>query len=529
MIVIHAIISFSTNQTWRQGLEKEEVIFNINHELVHNMAAEFLKTGNVTVGEELLKLIKGYVAHELLLFYFTQNLVSNIPIVEEKNMLNYFQNQITEMEKYLIELRNVLYICDAANGLYENVTNLDCNITETGNSSSLQAALEVSKQLEYFQNIMIQLENKWKSCNMTSKFAFPWIGVFGIIADKMDYIEEVNSTIYHKECETLERLQLTDIFKHYIYPVIYGIILIIGTIGNGTLFLIFIRHKEIRTSPNMMVLNLAISDVLNLFVNAPVYYMVKYHNDVMYSGCKAFAVFRFLTHALIEISVVAISGQRYFATVSAMNIGRKKCTLSTRARTAVHIIIVWVLSLIMALFPVLFVFDFPDGVCYPKMRYEEFAEVFYISTFLFDCVILPVSLLSFSLLTARLLKKSAREIPSELRNCEQELARYKSARIVTALAIAYIVCFTPRCVLSFIVSSQHLETNSKLMIFLDEITNYLIFSNSCLNPIALYMASRIFRNLYNSYLFPCYIVKKNANGSHCNPESRNTSEIVISG
>ncbi|KAJ9592518.1 hypothetical protein L9F63_015835 [Diploptera punctata] len=276
-----------------------------------------------------------------------------------------------------------------------------------------------------------------------------------------------------------------------------------------------------------MVLNLAVADILNLFVNAPMYYLIKYHNDEMFSVCKAFAVFRFLIHALIELSVVAISGQRYFATISAFK--ENSCYFKPRTKVITVITVVWMLSLMLALIPALIVFEFPNGVCYPVMKYENWAETFYILSFTFDGVALPILLFAFSILTARILKKSAREIPSELANSEQELARYRSAKVVTAIAIAYIICFIPRCFLSFIISSQHLDNSTIFMMYLDEITNYLIFSNSCLNPIALYLASRVFRRHFNRYLFPCYRISQNINKRKQSPVSRTTSEFRISG
>jgi hypothetical protein len=107
----------------------------------------------------------------------------------------------------------------------------------------------------------------------------------------------------------------------------------------------------------------------------------------------------------------------------------------------------------------------------------------------------------FSVLTARKLRQSVRNVPGELRYKNREAARYRSAKMVTALAITSAMSHIPRSIWFFLVSFLHLNLREMKYIFIDEVTNYLIFSNSCLNPLALYIASGTFRDLFNRYLF----------------------------
>lgn len=48
----------------------------------------------------------------------------------------------------------------------------------------------------------------------------------------------------------------------YIVPALFALIFVVGTIGNGTLVLIFVRHKQMRNVPNIYILNLALGDLL---------------------------------------------------------------------------------------------------------------------------------------------------------------------------------------------------------------------------------------------------------------------------
>lgn len=55
----------------------------------------------------------------------------------------------------------------------------------------------------------------------------------------------------------------------YIVPALFALIFVIGTIGNGTLVLIFVRHKQMRNVPNIYILNLALGDLLVIISCVP--------------------------------------------------------------------------------------------------------------------------------------------------------------------------------------------------------------------------------------------------------------------
>ncbi len=55
----------------------------------------------------------------------------------------------------------------------------------------------------------------------------------------------------------------------YIIPVIFSIIFVVGVLGNGTLVLIFIRHRIMRNVPNTYILSLALGDLLVIITSVP--------------------------------------------------------------------------------------------------------------------------------------------------------------------------------------------------------------------------------------------------------------------
>ena len=63
------------------------------------------------------------------------------------------------------------------------------------------------------------------------------------------------------------------VFQKYIQVIISSVVLMSGILMTGTLLFIFIKHKEIRTEANMVLLNIAICDFLYIVVFYPVYFV----------------------------------------------------------------------------------------------------------------------------------------------------------------------------------------------------------------------------------------------------------------
>ena len=55
----------------------------------------------------------------------------------------------------------------------------------------------------------------------------------------------------------------------YIVPVIFALIFLVGVTGNGGLIYILLRHKSMRSIPNIYILNLVVGDLLILLFTVP--------------------------------------------------------------------------------------------------------------------------------------------------------------------------------------------------------------------------------------------------------------------
>jgi 7 transmembrane receptor (rhodopsin family). len=72
----------------------------------------------------------------------------------------------------------------------------------------------------------------------------------------------------------------------YIVPILFALIFVVGVLGNGTLVLIFIRHRNMRNVPNTYIFSLALGDLLVIVTCVPfistLYTVSRYFNPNSY-------------------------------------------------------------------------------------------------------------------------------------------------------------------------------------------------------------------------------------------------------
>ena len=150
-----------------------------------------------------------------------------------------------------------------------------------------------------------------------------WVLERGLCLEgNIEYFGDYNKTSYN---ETDVGEQKFKVREDYIYEffkqyqiTIYAFPFIFGTTGNVILLIIMICNKDMRTVPNMYILNLAISDMLYITVflsEACAYRITGMWIDNEFK-CVIFPFFRRMSVGLSAYSVALYSFQRYRETVS---------------------------------------------------------------------------------------------------------------------------------------------------------------------------------------------------------------------
>ncbi|XP_025988429.1 neuropeptide CCHamide-1 receptor isoform X2 [Solenopsis invicta] len=334
--------------------------------------------------------------------------------------------------------------------------------------------------------------------------------VSDIVANTTDiYDKEEEYTPYSERPET------------YIVPIVFLLILLIGLTGNGVLALTILRHTNMRNVPNTYVLSLALGDLLVILTCVPFTFTV-YILDSWPFGlllCKLSECAKDISVGVSVFTLTALSADRFFAIVDPMR--KLHVTGSGKRATRFTIIVavlIWVLAGVCAVpgsFSYIRVFKVNRNVsfcvCYPFP--EEFGtnypKVLLICRF-FMYYLIPLSIIAvFYMLMARHLMRSTKNIPGEMQGqVKQVQARKKVAKMVMAFVIVFAVCFFPQHVfmLWFYLHPTAEKDYNAFWHYFRILGFCLAYTNSCINPIALYCVSGTFRKYFDRYLFCC--VKK---------------------
>ncbi|CAH1407591.1 unnamed protein product [Nezara viridula] len=303
----------------------------------------------------------------------------------------------------------------------------------------------------------------------------------------------------------------------YIVPILFAFIFLVGVLGNGTLVLIFIRHKTMRNVPNTYILSLALGDLLVIVTCVPFTSTVYTFSTWPYGlfVCKLSEVAKDISIGVSVFTLTALSADRFFAIVDPMrklysSIGGKGAT----GCTIMIAIAIWLLAMFCAspaaIGTYIRVFKDPNNVtlfetCYPFP--EEWGPFYSRSIVMAKFLVyyaIPLTIIGFFyILMAHHLVLSTRNMPGEAQGQARQIrARKKVAKTVLAFVVVFAICFLPHHIFMlwfYNYPKAQMSYNNFWHIF--RIVGFcLTFINSCVNPIALYWVSGTFRKYFNKYL-----------------------------
>jgi len=296
-----------------------------------------------------------------------------------------------------------------------------------------------------------------------------------------------------------------EILNFYKLPV-YAVPLIFGITSNVNILIIITCNKDMRTVPNMYIINLATSDIIHLTV----IFFELYTNSTPFNRkdddfmCTFLPFSLRLSVCLSAYSLAVFSFQRYRVTAIPFHV--RVSSQATWRVTVAAICGVWIVSASFAVPSVLSNYMCQYFCITSSMTYYRHVVIFEI---LASCV-LPLCVIAFTyIMTARHLVESSRSISEGTQN-PQLNTRRNTAKIVVGLVLVFLISYVPYNVFwtHFICSDDFFF--SKFKNILDKSENkfqntYLILTcflqiNSCLNPVALFCTSNQFRQHLKRYL-----------------------------
>ena len=254
--------------------------------------------------------------------------------------------------------------------------------------------------------------------------------------------------------------------------------------ANGLLVFIFIRHRQIRTDRNIIILNLAVADILAVISNASLQIIFVYGGtfDKVMIYYRVMDTCLEVTTGVCVYSIVGLSVQRYCAVIPSYKRngrGLSKCFSST-----LFVSILWIAGCVPKVMELCVNMDFRAWALRNLVLY---------------CVIPVVCMATFYFMTSWRLKQSVRKIPGEA-VCHETArnARVRSSNVLIALVAVFVVSYTPIQLFRFI--ELWFYGGGYLFDYVDFIAYSLLSLNSFFNPVALFVASGTFRKYYSRYI-----------------------------
>jgi hypothetical protein len=365
-------------------------------------------------------------------------------------------------------------------------------------------------------------------CDTPSEVKGLWWGVLEkaqCLQDNIHYYGDYKNTSYSytpiedmdKNTGNEQRKKVSNVVNQYGLPV-SAVILIFGTTGNVLLIIIITCNKDMRTVPNMYILNLAISDMIYLtalFLDA----LRDTISDTWLSGEIGFAFFAFfyrMSVGLTAYSIAVLSIQRYRVTVDPLHV--HVSSQPTWRGIGAIICGVWIVAALLSIPAARSQCLCSVSVLLSLTKYYQYYFLFQLIVF---CVF-PLCVIAFSyIMTARHLVESSCSVSEETQNPRLN-TRKSTAKIVLGLTIVFLISYVPHHIfVTYILYSINFHIPwAKLADELNSLDNLIgimsflklfLSINSCLNPVALFCTSRAFRMQFKRYLTCCCKTKSTPN------------------
>jgi hypothetical protein len=380
-------------------------------------------------------------------------------------------------------------------------------------SNPLQCDCQLKEVWRWCEERNIETGCSWivPTCDTPSEVKGMCWGVLGkgeCLDGNIQYYGDCNTTIYnHIQFAYSDSFENALNLRQY-QIIIYAVPFIFGTTANVILLIIIICNKDMRTVPNMYILNLAISDIIYLtllFSEACANRILDTCLEDKFL-CTFLPFCRRLSVGLSAYSVAVLSIQRYRVTVNPLHV-HVHSPPSWRV-TVATVCGVWIIAAFFAV---------PSAISQYLCKVSFFAAgtTYYKRVVIFELLVscvLPFCVIAFTyIMTARHLVNSSRLLSDGTQNPQLETRR-TTAKVVVGLTVVFLIGFVPyHAVWVYVIytekerhltdmdSENFILSNNKLQ-YVNLISTGFLLIYYCLNPVALFCTSSQFRHHLKHYL-----------------------------
>ncbi|XP_039962378.1 allatostatin-A receptor isoform X2 [Bactrocera tryoni] len=296
-----------------------------------------------------------------------------------------------------------------------------------------------------------------------------------------------------------------------IVPAFFGVIGVAGLLGNVLVIFVVVANQQMRSTTNLLIINLAVSDILFVVFCVP-FTAADYVLPTWPFGnlwCKFVQYMIVVTCHCSVYTLVLMSFDRFLAVVHPVT----SMSLRTERNAMLAIFCAWILILSSAI-PValahsvrLYYFKGRSyTACVFSTEEEGWSLIGFQISFFMSSYVAPLTLISFLYMgmLARLWRAAPGCKPSE----ESRKGKRRVTRMVVVVVLAFAICWLPiHLILVMKALTWYPGTHASVIVQI--ISHVLAYTNSCINPILYAFLSDNFRKAFrkvvgcgNQPLFP---------------------------
>nr|ANA75359.1 melanopsin 3 [Paralichthys dentatus] len=269
----------------------------------------------------------------------------------------------------------------------------------------------------------------------------------------------------HTQSSFFTKVDVPD-HAHYIVALFVFVIGMLGITGNALVMFAFYSNKKLRNLPNYFIMNLAVSDFLMAFTQSPIFFINCLYKEWVFGemGCKLYAFCGALFGIASMINLLAISIDRYVVITKPL----QAIHWSSKRRTALAILMVWLYSLAWSLAPLIGWSSYiPEGLMTScTWDYVTYTLANRSYTMMLCCFVffIPLGIIFYCYLLMFLaIRKTGREVErlgtqvrkSTLIQQKSIKSEWKLAKIAFVVIVVYVLSWSPYACVTMISWAGH--------------------------------------------------------------------------
>uniref|UniRef100_H3AM24 G-protein coupled receptors family 1 profile domain-containing protein n=2 Tax=Latimeria chalumnae TaxID=7897 RepID=H3AM24_LATCH len=290
-----------------------------------------------------------------------------------------------------------------------------------------------------------------------------------------------------------------------IVPIVFGLVFILGVIGNSMVIIVLAKNKPGRASAtNALILNLSVADLAFLLLCVPFQATIYSLPEWIFGAllCKFVHYFVMVTMLVSIFTLVAMSIDRYIAVVHS----RRSPCIRTRRNAWLGMGVAWLLSLCIAA-PVAQhqtlvteYYEAPNSTFCWEMWETRTTKQVYTASILIVGYLLPLVLISCCYIKVLChLHKKIRVVSKK-----SEHSKRKTTQTVLVVVAVFCVSWLPHHIITMWADFGWFPLTEASFAF--RIASHcLAYGNSCVNPIIYAFLSENFRKAYRE-VFRCRFI-----------------------